>query len=547
MLIDRNKICRLVLVCLLLSITCDVLSQRVERTIVDWQPTHYSVAVALNDSLTEISAVTDIDLQVLNGGLSRLEVQFGDLSVDSIKTGATNLSFERKPGLIVISLPKSPMKGSKMRVSISYHGIPKDGLILTKDKDGIQSATGDNWPDRVHNWIPCIDHPSAKASVTFTINAPERDYAVANGRLVSRQTNSDKTVTWTYDEKAPIPPYCMVIAVDNFDVSGPPSRKSLSYLVPHSDHELAGEFAPSEQMLDYFSELIAPYPYEKLALIVGATQFGGMENSGAIVFPSNFLRRNGDETLTKACKIPMHVEETTAHEIAHQWFGDSVTESTWADLWLSEGFATYFAGLFLERYEGREIFNEYMRRQKEVYLGYEKQHPSPIHDTQTTDLFRLLNANNYQKGAWVLHMLRGMLGDEKFFEGLRIYYRDHMNSNASSDDLRFALEKASGRNLKQFFDRWVYGEGHPVFDVVWSTKTEGGRNFLSLEINQVQHNAPFLMPLTILVKTDRGESRKTIDLTGNPVHAKFPIDGKAVEVTVDPDAFLLAETTVRHQ
>src|SRR5467141_2213229 len=132
MLIDRNKICRLVLVCLLLFITCDVLSQRVERTIVDWQPTHYSVAVALNDSLTEISAVTDIDLQVLNGGLSRLEVQFGDLSVDSIKTGATNLSFERKPGLIVISLPKSAMKGSKMRVSISYHGIPKDGLILTR-------------------------------------------------------------------------------------------------------------------------------------------------------------------------------------------------------------------------------------------------------------------------------------------------------------------------------------------------------------------------------------------------------------------------------
>jgi aminopeptidase N len=546
MLTDRNKICRLVLVCLLLFMTCDVLSQRVERTIVDWQPTHYSVAVVLNDSLTEISAVTDIDLRVLNGGLSRLEVQFGDLNVDSIKMGATNLSFERKPGLIVIALPGTAKKGSKMKVSISYHGIPKDGLILTKDKEGIQSATGDNWPDRVHNWIPCIDHPSAKASVTFTINAPERDYAVANGQLVSRQTNANKTVTWTYDEKAPIPPYCMVIAVDNFDVTGPPSRKSLSYLVPHSDHELAGEFAPSEQMLDYFSELIAPYPYEKLALIVGATQFGGMENSGAIVFPSNFLRRNGNEALTKAFRIPMHVEETTAHEIAHQWFGDSVTESTWADLWLSEGFATYFAGLFLEHYEGREIFNEYMRRQKVVYLGYEKQNPSPIHDTQTTDLFRLLNANNYQKGAWVLHMLRGMLGDEKFYEGLRIYYRNHINSNANSDDLRVALEKSGGRNLKDFFDRWVYESGHPVFEVVWSTKTEGGRNFLSLEINQVQHNSAFLMPLTILVKTDRGEIRKTIELTGKRVQGKFPLESKAVEVMVDPDAFVLAETTVRH-
>src|SRR6267378_1296390 len=464
MLTDRNKICRFVLVCLLLVITCDVWSQRVERTIVDWQPIHYSVALTLNDSLTEISAITDIDLQVVKTGLSRLEVQFGDLSVDSVKRGATNLSFERKPGLIVIALPQPAIKGTRMTVSISYHGIPKDGLILTKDKDGIQSATGDNWPDRVHNWIPCIDHPSAKASVTFTINAPERDYAVANGRLVSRQTNSDKTVTWTYDEKAPIPPYCMVITVDQFDVSGPPSRKSLSFLVPHSDHELAGEFAPSVQMLDYFSELIAPYPYEKLALIVGATQFGGMENSGAIVFPSNFLRRNGDEALTKAFRIPMHVEETTAHEIAHQWFGDSVTESTWADLWLSEGFATYFAGLFVQKYDGEDAFQTYMKRAADEYIAYEKETRTPIHDTETEDLMKLLNANNYQKGSWVLHMLRSQLGDDAFFRGLRSYYLAHKESTANSEDLRAALEKSSGKDLKDFFARWVYGTGHPQYE-----------------------------------------------------------------------------------
>ena len=103
-----------------------------------------------------------------------------------------------------------------------------------------------------------------------------------------------------------------------------------------------------------------------------------------------------------------------AHEIAHQWFGDSVTESTWADLWLSEGFATYFAGLFIEKYDGEERFREYMRKAAARYFAYEKQRSAPIHDTETQDLMKLLNANNYEKGAWVLHMLRMRLGDDTF-------------------------------------------------------------------------------------------------------------------------------------
>src|SRR3989442_3668966 len=150
-----------------------------------------------------------------------------------------------------------------------------------------------------------------------------------------------------------------------------------------------------------------------------------METSSAIVFTSSLLDLRADEKMSPRFAIPTRIEDVVAHEIAHQWFGDSVTESTWADLWLSEGFATYFAGLFVEKYEGEDAFRDYLRNQAARYFAYEKQRNAPIHDTTTVELMKLLNENNYQKGAWVLHMLRKRLGDDAFFRGLRAYYNAH--------------------------------------------------------------------------------------------------------------------------
>jgi aminopeptidase N len=140
--------------------------------------------------------------------------------------------------------------------------------------------------------------------------------------------------------------------------------------------------------LKFFSETIAPYPYEKLGLIVGATRFGGMENSSAIVFASTLLNpQTGSPRMSRAFNIREALESVEAHEIAHQWFGDSVTESTWADLWLSEGFATYFAGLVIEKYDGVDAFRAYMKHAADEYFSYEKTTIAPIHDTETEDLF----------------------------------------------------------------------------------------------------------------------------------------------------------------
>jgi aminopeptidase N len=297
-----------------------------------------------------------------------------------------------------------------------------------------------------------------------------------------------------------------------------------------------------------FSELIAPFPYPKLALIVGATKFGGMENAGAIVFSANLLG-NFETAPRDGVKFdaPRRVIDVVAHETAHQWFGDSVTESTWADLWLSEGFATYFAGLFRERTEGPASFRAYMEQAAQTYFTYEKNKRNPIHDTETSDLMALLNANNYQKGAWVLHMLRGVLGDQAFFVGLRSYYHDHQGGTATTDDLRRALEKASGRDLREFFDRWVNASGHPVYDVTWrwSKGVRGTQGVVTVTVAQTQPDAAFLMPVPIEIRIGALVQKELIVSTGKNTTVSFPVKDRPTHVLIDPNGWVLKEAQVR--
>ena len=537
---------------LLLCSFTSALAERHERTVDSWRPTHYNITLTLNEQLTEITrAQTEIYITILKGPLSTLDLDFGEMPVDSVSVGNSPAHFEQQSGHLNVQLPTPAKRDERLTVIVNYHGHPKDGLVLTADKAGKPSATGDNWPDRVHNWIPCLDHPSAKATVNFNVTAPARETVVANGQLSATRNNPDATRTWTYTEARPIPPYCMVIAVGEYAQSHPQAGTvtPLEYYVPQTDSGFAQQgFGAAPLSLSLFSQEVAPYPYEKLALIVGATRFGGMENSSAIVFASNFFDgRTDGQPESPRFHIRRGIVETTAHEIAHQWFGDSVSISTWADLWLSEGFATYFAGLFLERYEGKDAFREYMKRAAGQYLAYEKERRSPLHDTETEDLFKLLNRNNYEKGAWVLHMLRGTLGDAAFFRGIRAYYLAHENGTASSEDLRASLEKASGVDLKAFFARWVYASGHPLYEVSWAWRRMGGkRGQLTIQLRQTQLDAPFLNPLPVEIITSQGAQRSLLKPTGKETTIRIPLGSQPTDVRIDPDETILKEVVVRN-
>lgn len=528
-----------------LSLPPGLAAQRRERVVDSWKPIHYDVALTLNDQLTELSAArTEITLEVLAANLTKIDLDFGEMAIDAVTVSGSPARFERKPDVLDVMLESPAKRGDKLSLAITYHGRPKDGLIFAKDRDGKPSATGDNWPNRVHQWIPCLDHPSAKATVSFTVAAPPRELVVANGKSVTMTRNGNAPSLWKFDETKPIPAYCMVIAVSEgakIDAN-PPAVTPLSYYVPQKDAAYAPKgFATAAPALAFFSQTVAPYPYEKLALIVGTTRFGGMENSSAIVFASTLFEPRRNDKISQRFGIPMRIEDVVAHEIAHQWFGDSVTESTWADLWLSEGFATYFAGLFIEKHESEEAFREYMRDAAARYFNYERQRNTPIHDTETQDLMKLLNSNNYEKGAWVLHMLRKRIGDEPFFRGLRDYYNAHREANATTEDLRHALEKSSGKNLKEFFARWVYGAGHPSYQLSWDSSERSAGPSLTVELKQLQDGEAFLDPVPIEFTINGQKKIETIYPKSKVTRVSIRLDANPTSAEIDPDGTLLKE------
>jgi len=230
----------------------------------------------------------------------------------------------------------------------------------------------------------------------------------------------------------------MVIGATEFSVINTGSWNGISlsyYLYPKDRENGIKDYGRALQMIEFYTNLIGPYPYEKLALVQSSTRFGGMENSSSIFFDEESFNGSG------------RLEDTVAHEIAHQWFGDSVTQADWHHLWLSEGFATYFGNLFFERADGQDKFVSRMLADKERYLKANSSSPRPIYDSTVTDLLKLLNPNNYEKGGWVLHMLRHIMGDKQFFAGIRDYYRTYRDGNALTGDFQKVMEFHAGRPL----------------------------------------------------------------------------------------------------
>jgi aminopeptidase N len=544
----------LTLLILILFASSLTVAERRERLIDEWRPVHYDVSITLNEKLTEISSArTEISALVLRAPITSLNIDFGEMPIDALTVDGGPAKYLRSSGTLIVTLTGPVKTGDVLKIVVVYHGRPKDGLILTADKDGRPSATGDNWPNRVHHWIPSLDHPSAKATVRFTVTAPAHNLVVANGRLESTTSNSKTMRTWIWNEGVPISPYCMIIAVGDyarFDAQDQ-TIAPLSYYVPQSNRRFAMQgFAPASPSLKFFTETVGPYPYEKLAMIVGATRYGGMENSSAIVFSSNlFTDFETKQPRSAVYAIPVGVRDVVSHEIAHQWFGDSVTEATWADLWLSEGFATYFEGLFIERYEGKEQFRTYMKEIGEKYFRYEKGNKTPIHDKDTEDLNALLNPNNYEKGAWVLHMLRGLTGDKAFFLAIRDYYATHRDSTATTEDLRKAMETASGLDLKDFFERWVYKSGHPYYQITWKWHPSGDptqQGFVELQIRQTQVDKDaFLIPLTVEIVTCSGSQRLSVTPKGKEFETRIPVMNEPTALTIDPDENVLKEMTLK--
>jgi aminopeptidase N len=226
-----------------------------------------------------------------------------------------------------------------------------------------------------------------------------------------------------------------------------------------------------------------------------------------------------------------------AHETAHQWFGDSVTERDWDDVWLSEGFATYFQQLTTEHYEGRDAFVAGLERTRRSIYNTEKRLPG-VAVVQDKPWKGIPNGIVYQKGGWVLHLLRGQIGTDKFWAGIREYYRKYRDGNASTADFRQVMEESSGADLGWFFQQWVYRAGSPVVEGGWTYDAAAKK--VAVELTQTQPGDAYRMPLEVAVKGQQVRIEK-IEMTGKQQKFEIPADQEPSSVVLDPNTWMLMD------
>ncbi|MCX6142934.1 MAG: M1 family metallopeptidase [Ignavibacteriales bacterium] len=470
------------------------------------------------------------------------------LQVDTVSVNAKPSAFQKDKATLRISLgPISRPSADTLLVDVHYSGEVEDGLIIQTDNKGRWRAFGDNWPTRARLWLPTVDDPADKATVTWHIIAPIDRKIVANGELIEEKVMSTengtvggkkKITTWRMSK--PIPPYLMVIAAAplvSYDLGltarglseFPPGVKQSVYVFPEQANYLPGPFERAGDIVEFFARTVAPFPYEKLAHLQSSTRYGGMENASAIFYADDIFQRRAV------------TDGLIAHETAHQWFGDAVTPRSWGHLWLSEGFASYFEKLWVEKSEGEAAFRNGMRELCDEIVNAREVQQRPVIDTLQTEPMQLLNTNSYQKGAWILHMLRSMLGDSLFFGGIRSYYMHHRHSNATSDDLCDDLGTFAHSDLRWFFDQWLRRPGFPEITTDW--KYDPQTQSVTLEIEQGSRFRPYRFPLKVEIQMPGGSSQFiVVDVPAQKSYTVLlrKVDSPPKELLFDPLIELLA-------
>jgi len=515
----------------------------------------YVFEITVSDETDVIQGRNTVDARFVEGGQSQLRLDLigktedregRGMEVHRVTHGDDELSFAHANDALVIDLGAEVPAGERIVVAVEYSGIPVDGMDIGPNKYGDRTFFSDNWSSRVRNWLPVVDHPYDKATTQMIITHPAHYQSTSNGVLKesSNVGNGMKMTHWVNDVPTATWLYFIGVAEMAMEVVDTWNGIPIETWVYWQDRDKGfHDFAePSKAVLAYYEDLIGPYVNKRLGNIVSnATPGGGMEAASIPAYSDRSVSGNRDRRW----------QHVIIHEIAHQWFGNAVTEYHWNDVWLSEGFATYYTLLFREHHYGRDHFYRGLTQSREtVRKFYQDSWDFQLVRPYVEDLNRVSGAMMYQKGAWVLHMLRERLGDETYHAGIRTYYAEYMNKNAQSADLRRHLEEASGDNLEQFFSQWLFQGGIPQLEVLFWT--EDGNNFLTL--NQTQPDFEFDFDVEVRYEYADG-TRSDVEIIRMPIHEgemmgaafKWPVDKEIVDVIIDPGTKLLADWTVENR
>jgi aminopeptidase N len=501
---------------------------------------HYQFNVELSDMSDTIRGKAVITLKLLEP-TSEIMLDFSTsktgkgMQVGHCEMDGNNITPIVKEGNEKLSLSWKDAKpaGSTHIFTIEYQGIPSDGLIISKNMYGHRSFFADNWPNRGHKWLPCVDDPGDKASVEFIVTAPQHYRVVSNGILVKETNLTENKKLTHWKEDVPIASKVMVIGAADFavDTAGvvQDSIPVYSWVYPENKEKGFYDYGQAKDVLPFFINYVGPYGYKKLANVQSKTIFGGLENANTIFYSEN--------SVTGTRKS----EGLLAHEIAHQWFGNMATEKSFAHLWLSEGFATYMTILYMENKYGKDTAVYMLKEDREQVVNSPVTNKRPVVD-ETTNYMALLNSNSYQKGGWILHMLRRELGDQLFHKAIRDYYAKYAGGNADTRDLQKIFESVSGKDLSAFFDQWLYRPGIPQLEIKWNYSAD--KKKLILNIQQLQEKE-FVFPLQLLLKLDNGKPTiETVPVNQRNQVIEIAVKAPVTAIELDPGTSLLFKGTI---
>lgn len=503
---------------------------------------NYAFHFTLSDETDVITGKTEMDLRFLAAGISTVRLDLSSksdemdgkgMTVKGINMNDRALNFVHENDVLFITLPSPSTANQRSSITIEYEGIPITGLKIAPNKYNERTFFSDNWPNKARNWLPTIDHPYDKAMCEFIVTAPNRYQVISNGLKIEESDleNNERLTHWK--QSVPIASWLFVLGVSRFAVQHVDDFEGLAietWVYPQDRDAGFYDFAvPTKAAMAFYSDMVGPYSYEKLANIQSNSVGGGMEAATAVFY--------GDKSVTG--QRSERWRNVIIHEIAHQWFGNAVTESDWDDVWLSEGFATYFTLLFIEHAYGRDEFVKGLKSSKLRIDKFDEDNPDYriIHDN-LDDMKKVSTGQTYQKGAWALHMLRNLVGTDTFWKGIQTYYAEYQDLNASTADFRRHMEEASGMELKGFFDQWLRRGGQPTVELAWSY--DAGRKKLDLSVDQTQDADSFSFPLEIGVVDSSGEMQvMRVDIDQRNSKHSLDFEEMPTNVVLDPMVTIL--------
>lgn len=500
-----------------------------EETEHNFDVLHYKFEWKIEFDTRYIQGKARIRARSLIEGLNFMTLHLGAaMNVYGITQNQIPLDYIHQNDQLNIFLTQNYGVDEELEVEITYQGFPKSSLNFSYHQDQPIIWSLDE-PTGARDWFPCYDLPSDKATAEMKITVPDNMVAASNGSLIDVVNNNDTTASFIWKENYPIATYLIFVSATNYEKfsdyysMAAENMEVQYYAYPEHLHQAQEDFSVTVPMIEFYSQAFGEYPFsiEKygMAEIPGYTS---MEHQTCTSFSAEAVRGTHE------------YDWLIAHELAHQWWGDLVTPADWADIWLNEGFATYSDALWQEYVSGFDGFKSRMDDFKNIYFTRHSGSDHSIFNPPPGHLFCVIE---YEKAAWVLHMLRFVVGDDNFWKILKKYAQDYSYANAATEDFRSVCEQIHGADLQWFFDQWIYQSGYPTYQFGWGYSRQ---DKVKVIINQIQENYPlFRMPIELHFVLPSGKIRKTVWVERKNNTFDFFFQEKPLEVLFDPDEWIL--------